>query len=61
MLLHSTVQRPEFCMTFTLKNTKILSRQDKAEIIKTAAQLIKNDIETIKQSNDVYPSNAEMA
>ena len=35
--------------------------QEKAQLIKTASQLIKNDIETIKQSKDVYPSNAEMA
>ena len=35
--------------------------QEKAQITKTAAQLINNDIKTIKQSNDVYPSNAEMA
>ena len=34
--------------------------QEKAHIIKTAALRIKNDIKTIKQSKDVYPSNAEM-
>ena len=35
--------------------------QEKAQIIKTAAQLINNDIKTIKQSMDVCPSNAEIA
>ena len=35
--------------------------QEKAQIIKTAALLIKNDIKTIRQSKDGYPSNAEMA
>ena len=35
--------------------------QEKAQIIKTATQLIKNDIKAIKQSKDMYPSNAERA
>ena len=59
MLLHSTVQRPGFCMTHSQKHKD--PEQEKAQIIKTAAQLFKNDIKTIKQSKDVYPSNAEMA
>ena len=35
--------------------------QKNAKKIKTAAQLFKNDIKTIKQTTDVYPSSAEMA
>lgn len=37
------------------------SEQEKAQIIKTSAQFIKNYIKAIKQYKDVYPSNAEMA
>ena len=59
MWLHSTVQRPGFCMTHSQRHKD--PEQEKAQIIKTAAQLIKHDIKTIKQSKDVYPSNAEMA
>lgn len=35
--------------------------QEKANIIKTAAQLIMNDIKATKNSKDVYPSSVEMA
>jgi len=58
MLLHSTVQLPGFCMTFTLKNTD--PELEKARIITTAAQFIKNDINAMKQSKDLYPYKAEM-